>query len=140
MNESLVMRWPRLPDEHFLHRAGFRLVEGGDTATVVELDLRGDNHNGAGSLQGGMLATLVDITAGHAVGRCVDVGSRYGTQDLAVHYLAAVSDGPVRATATVRRVGRTAIVVQLDVVDAGHDDRLCAIATVTYAVRPPPGP
>jgi acyl-coenzyme A thioesterase PaaI-like protein len=39
--------------------------------------------------------------------------------------------------ARVRRSGKRTIVVQVDVVDAGDSDRLCAVATVSFAVLRP---
>jgi uncharacterized protein (TIGR00369 family) len=135
-----TIRWPDLPDDHFLHVAGFRVVESDDATVdaVVEVDVRADLQNGHGALQGGMVASLVDITAGRAVRLRVPPGSSFSTRDLSVHYLAGVTVGPARAVARIRQASRRTYVVQLDVHDAGGGDRLCAVATVTYAVRPPP--
>jgi uncharacterized protein (TIGR00369 family) len=81
-----------------------------------------------------MLATLVDCVAGQAVARSVEPGVAYSTQDLSIHYIATLRTGPARALARVRKAGRRSVVLQVDVVDAGDEDRLCAIATVTFAL------
>ena len=133
------MRFPLLIDSHFIHQARLRSLDvtgldGIDAA--VEVDLTDDNTNGAGGLQGGMIATLVDCAAGEAVRRRVEAGEGFSTQDLVLHYLALVRRGPARAIARVRRAGRRSVVVQLDVVDVGDDERLCSIATATFAVLP----
>jgi len=135
------LRYASLPDTHFIHRADMRVVaphDGIDAA--VELDVTDDLSNGMGGLQGGMVATLVDCASGLAVRDAVDTGVAYSTQDLGVHYLAALRTGPARAEARVRRRGKRTIVVQVDVVDVGDADNLCAVATVSFAVLGPPRP
>jgi uncharacterized protein (TIGR00369 family) len=132
------LRFANLPDTHFIHRADMRVAapeDGSDAA--VELDVTEDLSNGMGALQGGMVATLVDCVSGLAVRHAVGDGVAYSTQDLAVHYLAALRTGPARAVARVRHSGKRMIVVQVDVVDAGDSDRLCAVATVSFAVLGP---
>ena len=133
------LRFPLLVDTHFIHRARLRALDVsglGGVDAAVEVDLTDDNTNGVGGLQGGMIATLVDCAAGEAVRRRVEPGDGFGTQDLVLHFLAPVRRGPARATARVRRAGRRSVVVQLDVVDLGDDERLCAIATATFVVLP----
>jgi len=109
-------------------------VAGADLA--VELDLDGRITNPRGALQGGLLATLVDIVAGRAV---LAGGPQDGvaTSELSVHYLHGLTFGPARAAATVVRRGNHSAVVTVDVVDAGSDT-LCAIATVAFSVNPAP--
>jgi uncharacterized protein (TIGR00369 family) len=133
--------YERLPGTHFIHRADMRLLavpDGSGIDAIVEVAVDEDNSNGAGGLQGGMVATLIDCSAGCAVRGRVREGDRFSTQDLSVHYLAVVRQGPARASAVVRRAGRRSIVVQVDVIDVGDEGRLCAIATVTFAVDPVP--
>jgi uncharacterized protein (TIGR00369 family) len=134
------LRYANLPDTHFIHRADMRVAapdEGTDAA--VELDVTDDLSNGMGGLQGGMVATLVDCASGLAVRDAVGTSVPYSTQDLAVHYLAALRTGPARAVARVRHRGKRTIIVQVDVVDAGNGDNLCAVATVSFAVLGAPG-
>lgn len=131
------LRFANLPDSHFIHRAQMRVLacdDRADVSAVVEIDVSDENTNGAGGLQGGMVATLVDCAAGQAIRQHVDGGVNFTTRDLTVHYLAPLSRGPARALARVRRAGKRSIVIQVDVVDRGAEDRLCAIATLTFAV------
>lgn len=94
--------------------------------------------NTRGGLQGGLLATLVDIVAGCAslIGLPAELSA--ATSDLTLHFLSAVTVGPARAEATVRRRGKRVIVTQVEVWDVGRDV-LAAIATATFhvvALRP----
>ena len=118
--------------EHLLQQLNFRDVEhpGADLAIEMDIDHRVKNPRGA--LQGGLVATLVDVVAGRAV---VDTGPRetVATADLTIHYLRGITVGPALATARVVRRGRTLAVVTVDVSDVGSGD-LCAVATVAFSI------
>lgn len=118
---------------HILDRMGFRDVVENDDTIIVEMDNRADLTNTRGALQGGLVATLIDIAAGRLAGRRVGPDQDVTTADMNIHYLAPVVDGPARAVATVVRAGRRLIVTSVDVTDAGRD-RLAARATLSFAV------
>ena len=101
----------------------------------MEVDLDPDHENGRGGIHGGMVATLVDVSAGWLVGRHVEPGTPHSTRDLTVHYLASIDKGPAWAVVRIRHRSRQTFVIQVDVVDRGDGDRLCAVSTVTYAVQ-----
>ena len=119
---------------HLLQQLAMRDVQVAGADLAVELELDGRITNPRGALQGGLLATLVDIVAGRAV---LTGGPRDGvaTSDLTIHYLRGLTVGPARATATVVRRGARSAVVSVDVVDAGSGTR-CAVATVGFSVTP----
>lgn len=134
---SVPLRYDRLPDSHFIHRAEMRKVTplpGSGIDAIMEVDVTDETDNGHGGLQGGMTATLIDCAASAAIHEHAGSKDRYTTQELSVQYLATLRHGPARALARVRKLGKRAIVLQVDVVDAGDDDRLCALGTVTFAV------
>ena len=135
--ESVPLRYDHLPATHFIHRAAMRTITtpaGSGVDAIVEIDVTDETTNGAGGLQGGMVATLIDCAAGSAVRHHVGLDSGFATQDLAIHYLAALRHGPARAIARMRKVGGRAVVVQVDVVDMGDSERLCALGTATFAL------
>ncbi|WP_246183053.1 PaaI family thioesterase [Mycolicibacterium grossiae] len=103
----------------------------GDERLVIEMDNRPDLTNIRGALQGGLVATLIDVAAGRLAGDVA--GSDVTTADMNVHFLAPILDGPARAEATVVRAGRRLIVTAVDVRDVARD-RLAARATLTFAV------
>jgi uncharacterized protein (TIGR00369 family) len=125
--------------EHVLHQLGMRDMDGsGDSVErlVIEIDNRPDLANIRGALQGGLVATLIDIAAGRLAGNIVGENQNVTTADMNVHFLAPIVTGPARAEATVVRAGRRLIVMAVDVFDAGRD-RLAARATLTFAVLDP---
>jgi uncharacterized protein (TIGR00369 family) len=122
--------------EHLLHQLGMRDVEDSVERLVIEMDNRPDLANIRGALQGGLVATLIDIAAGRLAGNVVGANQNVTTADMNVHFLAPIVTGPARAEATVVRAGRRLIVLAVDVFDAGRD-RLAARATLTFAVLDP---
>jgi uncharacterized protein (TIGR00369 family) len=118
---------------HLLGRMGFRDVLETDERLIVEMDNRPDLTNIRGALQGGLVATLIDIAAGRLAGRHVGPDQDVTTADMNVHFLVPVVVGPARAEATVVRVGKRIIVTAVDVTDVGRD-RLAARSTLSFAV------
>lgn len=110
-----------------------RDVEETSERLVIEMDNRPDLTNIRGAIQGGLVATLIDIAAGRLAGEVAGVGHNVTTADMNVHFLAPIIEGPARAIATVVRAGRRLIVTSVDVFDVGRD-RLAARATLTFAV------
>lgn len=119
--------------DHLLGQMGFRDVLESDERLIVEMDNRPDLTNTRGAIQGGLVATLIDIAAGRLAGRHVGPGQDVTTADMNVHFLAPVIVGPARAEATIVRAGRRIIVTAVDVIDVGRD-RLAARSTLSFAV------
>lgn len=118
---------------HLFAQLDFRDIEDSDDRTVIELANRPDLTNRRGALQGGLVATLIDVAAGRLADRNVGPGQDVTTADMTVHFLAPVLEGPARAVATVVRAGRRLSVVAVDVTDVARD-RLAARATLSFAV------
>jgi uncharacterized protein (TIGR00369 family) len=115
---------------------GLRWLAGDEPGQIaVELDLRDDLKGPAGSLEGGVVSTIVDVAGASAAAQAVN--GLVATQHIAVSFLAPGRTGPVRATATPLRVGKSEVVVEVRAVDLGRDDRLMAVALVTVKVIDP---
>ena len=96
--------------------------------TAVALDIADRVRNPWGILHGGATAVLVDAAATHAV------GERATATDVVMHFLRPGRVGPAVARTTVIGHRPDGHVVRVEVVDAGADDRVMAVAVVT--VRP----
>ncbi|UXA19876.1 PaaI family thioesterase [Mycobacterium sp. SMC-4] len=121
---------------HLFAQLDFRDVEDTDERVVIELDNRPDLVNRRGALQGGLVATLIDIAAGRLADRHIAAEQDVTTADMTIHFLAPVLTGPARAEATVVRAGRRLSVIAVDVTDAARD-RLAARATLSFAILDP---
>jgi uncharacterized protein (TIGR00369 family) len=112
------------------HRSlGLRWIHGEGGAVTVELDIHDDIRGPVGSLEGGVVSTIVDV-AGASAG-ALAMNSMVATADMTIHFLAPGRVGPVRATGVPLRVGNDLAVVEVKVIDTGKDDRLMASALLT---------
>jgi uncharacterized protein (TIGR00369 family) len=121
---------------HLLRQLNYRTVEETDERVVMEMDNRPDLVNIRGAIQGGLIATLIDIAGGVLSGRLVRADQSVTTADMTIHYVAPVIEGPARAEATVVRAGKKLIITAVDVHDVGGG-RLAARATLSFAVLDP---
>jgi uncharacterized protein (TIGR00369 family) len=97
---------------------------------TVRMPLSPEIERRAGTQQfhGGSLATLIDVVGDFAVGMLV--GGGVPTMNLRIDYLRPAIGAYVEATATVRRMGRTSAVVDIDVTSA--EAKLVAVGRGTY--------
>ena len=122
-------------DGHVITELGIRTVPSPEADLAMEMDCTPQRVNLRGGLQGGLIATLIDVVAGMASLDGCPHGHVPTTTNLAVTFLARIGTGPARASARIVRRGRRSIVVQVDVHDVGAD-RLAAVSTVSFLVVP----
>lgn len=103
----------------------------GSDAIAIEMDIREDLRGPAGSLEGGVVSTLVDVAGASAV---AFKAGMVATEHMAISFLAPGREGPVRATGTPLRVGKHDGVAEVRVVDLGREERLMAVAQVTVRI------
>lgn len=88
--------------------------------------------NTSGALQGGLIATLVDVAGGQYGLDFLQSGTTMTTADLFVRYLRPIRQGSAVAVPRMLRSGRRAMVMQIDIY--GDGDELAATATVNFAI------
>ena len=108
---------------HLFAQMPFYTVLDTDDTLVIDLHNRTDLANMRGALQGGLVATLIDIAAGQLAFNVADLGDGVGTADMTVHFLAPVVVGPARAVAKLVRKGSRTVVVGVDVFDVRSEER-----------------
>jgi uncharacterized protein (TIGR00369 family) len=128
---SLSMTAPRSLRELF-EQLGLREVPSSDGSVVMEMPVDEQVTNTAGGLQGGLIATMADVTAGQLASRSTPFGNGIATTDLFIRYLRPIKVGPARAVARILRTGKRSVVVQVDIY-RGNDDQIGATATVNFA-------
>lgn len=116
---------------------GFEAVEGGPGAVVVRGAWAPERCTAAGVLHGGYLMSLADAAAATLAHLNLPVGAATATIEAKTNFLAAVRQGSVTARAEPVHVGRTTIVVQVDVRD--DTGRLVSRTLQTQAVIAPAG-
>ena len=104
-------------------------AEGCDAS--MEMPVTREVSNNRGTLQGGLLTTLIDVAAGICAIQDLPPGETAATSDITVHFLSGVTVGPARADVKILRHGRSKIVLRVEVYDSGRDV-LAATSTVAF--------
>lgn len=122
------------PDRHLLRELDMYEVPtpiGADAAMAMPVHAAVTNPRGG--LQGGLLATLIDVVAGRAAHLRAGPGTSTPTADLHIRYLSPVTAGPAIAVARLVRQGRSQMIYEVTVHDEGRGV-LAATATLCFAV------
>ena len=123
-----------------LHRMmGLKVVHQG-SPSIVMMELSDELRGAApGSVHGGMLATLADVTCALALSQTYDVFTEMPvTTDMHVRYYRQPRSGPLKAEGHLVHNGRRLRSVECAVLDA--DDRMLIRATATYMMVPQAAP
>ena len=115
----------------YAERLGARTEQTGDGTARVRFEATEEHLNPAGTLHGGVLATLVDTAMGTAVRSATDDGDVPATSQLTVTYLRPGKPGPLEVTAQVRTRGEHLTVCDADV---EQDGRGLVHAVATFAL------
>jgi uncharacterized protein (TIGR00369 family) len=115
----------------FLALLGVQDPTGDDGHARLELEATDEHLNQAGTLHGGVLATLVDSAMGQAVRSRTGEHDVPATSQLTVTYVRPGQPGRLVATATVRMQGDNLTVCEAEVEQDGHT---LVHALATFAV------
>jgi uncharacterized protein (TIGR00369 family) len=115
----------------FAERLGARPEEADDGRARLSFEARDEHLNPAGTLHGGVLATLVDTAMGLAVRSATGEQDVPATSQLTVTYLRPGKPGPLEVTAQVRTRGQHLTVCDADV---EQDGRALVHAVATFAL------
>ncbi len=115
----------------FAERLGAKVELADDGSARMRFTALEEHLNQAGTLHGGVLATLVDTAMGAAARSATDEGDVPATSQLTVTYLRPGKPGPLEVTAKVRTRGEHLTVCEADV---EQDDRSLVHAVATFAL------
>jgi uncharacterized protein (TIGR00369 family) len=115
----------------FAGSLGIRVDDTDDGGARLSLEVTDDHLNPAGTLHGGVLATLVDTAMGQAVRTVTGEGDVPATSQLTVTYLRPGKPGRVAVTAAVRTRGEHLTVCEADV---EQDGKPIVHAVATFAL------
>ncbi len=115
----------------FAGRLGVTVTDTGEGAATLTLEVGDEHLNPAGTLHGGVVATLVDTAMGQAVRTTTEDGEVPATSQLTVTYLRPGRPGRLGVQARVRSRGQHLTVCEADV---EQDGRAVAHAVATFAI------
>jgi uncharacterized protein (TIGR00369 family) len=122
---------------HFAGLVGVKWLDDDPGHTRARVEVREELLQPFGLLHGGVLATLVESACSRATALAV-IGDGMAAmgQSISVNFARPVSSGSAEVRARARHRGRTTWIWEAEVLD--DEERLCATAIMTIAVRPLP--
>jgi uncharacterized protein (TIGR00369 family) len=118
-DEELVKeRVNRFP---FVKMMGMKLLSCSGGASVMRCRVRQALRNSGGTLHGGVLGTLVDMSVATALRSALPLTSRMTTVEYKVNLLKPVSEGTITARGSVIRLGKTIAVGSTEIRNAAGD-------------------
>lgn len=115
----------------FAGKLGVHSDSASEGSARLELDAGDEHLNPAGTVHGGVLATLVDSAMGLAVRSATGEDDVPATSQLSVTYLSPGSTGRLLVTADVRKQGKHLTICEADV---EQDGETLVHAIATFAV------
>jgi len=114
----------------FEHSLAIRVVRKHKDGVTIQCPLRDEFLNSTGVLHGGVIASVADEAAWHAMLHAYKGERPATTTELKINYLRPIAGGKILARAYVLRAGKTLCVSRVDVFDT--QKRLSAVGVVTY--------
>ncbi len=103
----------------------------------VRVPVRDELRQPVGLVHGGVMSSLIESVCSRATALAVlGDGMAAMGQSISVSFMRPVTEGHVEVRAEARHRGRTTWVWDAEVVDA--EEKLCALAQMTIAIRPLP--
>ena len=115
----------------FAGELGVQAQDAEDGHARLEFEAEHRHLNPAGTVHGGVLATLVDTAMGRAARSRTDDGEVPATSQLTIAYLTAATEGPMTVTAQVRKQGEHVLLCDADV---DQDGKTVVHAVATFAL------
>ena len=116
---------------------GFTELVGTELSSTEEgrasVSLRAEERhlNPGGTVHGGVISTLIDVSMAEALNTMTEEGEQPFTIQITVNYMKPGKLGTLTSTAAVRKGGERITVVEAEVVQE-DDDEVIALATGTY--------
>jgi uncharacterized protein (TIGR00369 family) len=116
----------------FVKLMGMKLLSSGGGRSVMECRIRPVLRNSAGTLHGGVMGALVDMSVATALRSVMPLSSKMTTVEYKVNFLKPVPEGKVTAHGNILRLGRTIAVGATEIRnDAGE---AVAFGSATYYI------
>ncbi len=125
---------PRGLRSHFDALIGTEWLDDDPEHARVRVPMRDELRQPVGLLHGGVMSSLVESVCSRATALAViGDGMMAMGQSISVSFMRPITEGHAEVRARARHRGRTTWVWDAEVLDA--DERLCALAQMTIAVR-----
>jgi 1,4-dihydroxy-2-naphthoyl-CoA hydrolase len=128
---------PRELLSHFDALVGTEWISDDPDDARVRVPIRDELRQPVGLMHGGVMSTLIESVCSRATALAVlGDGMAAMGQSISVSFMRPITEGHAEVRARARHRGRTTWVWEAEVLDA--EERLCALAQMTIAIRPLP--
>jgi len=121
----------------FVKLMGMKLLSSAGGKSVMRCRIRPMLRNTAGTLHGGVVGALVDMSVATALRSVMPLSSWMTTVEYKVNFLKPVSGGTVTAYGTILRVGTTIAAGSTEI--RNGDDEVVAFGSATFYILKKPG-
>jgi uncharacterized protein (TIGR00369 family) len=122
---------------HFADLIGIEWIDTDPEHSRARVEIRDELRQPFGLMHGGVMSSLVESICSYATAAAVhDEGMAAMGQSINVTFMRPITVGSAEVHARARHRGRTTWVWEAEVRDS--EDRVCALAQMTIAVRPLP--
>jgi acyl-CoA thioesterase len=116
----------------FVKLMGMKLLSSKEGKSVMECRIRPVLKNTSGTLHGGVMGALVDMSVATALRSVMPLSARMTTVEFKVNFLKAVPEGTVTAYGNILRLGRTIAVGSTEV--RNGEGEVVAFGSATYYI------
>ena len=118
-------------NESFTELVGTEVSSVEEGRAAVSLRAEERHLNPSGTVHGGVISTLIDVSMAEALNTMTEEGEQPFTIQLTVNYMKPGKSGMLTSSAEVRKGGERVTIVEAEVVQ-DDDDEVVALATGTY--------
>jgi uncharacterized protein (TIGR00369 family) len=116
----------------FVKLMGMKLLSSGEGKSVMQCRIRPELRNSAGTLHGGVMGALVDMSVATALRSVMPLSFRMTTVEYKVNFLKPVPEGVVTAYGTILRMGTTIAAGSTEIQNG--DGEIVAFGSATYYI------
>ena len=114
----------------FTELVGTELSSAEEGRATVSLKAEEQHLNPSGTVHGGVISTLIDVSMAEALNTMTEEDEQPFTIQITVNYMRPGKPGTLTSTAEVRKGGERITIVEAEV--AQEEDEVIALATGTY--------
>ena len=114
----------------FTELVGTELSSAEEGRATVNLKAEERHLNSSGTVHGGVISTLIDVSMAEALNTMTEEDEQPFTIQITVNYMRPGKPGTLTSTAEVRKGGERITIVEAEVVQ--EEDEVIALATGTY--------
>ena len=120
---------------NFPQAVGTELSSAEEGRAVVSMQAEDWHLNAGGTVHGGVISALIDVSMAEALNTMTEEGEQPFTIQITVNYMKPAKQGTLTSTAEVRMGGERVTIVEAEVMQDDDDgnEEVVALATGTYA-------